>query len=255
MSDPTRIEAPRLFEFIGNSGLAAILVSAHPIHTFNPHLAHQLVADHKQISLGVVDLRELILMNTDALRYLHQGLRHCGAPSDWGVLPGYCLFRNGEMLVWDLGLPTFNDLEAIARSALVGVVFWGVSQDKSFIGQALRTAAEQVSGYRVAARFRQAVSDRHSENESADDRPAGARPADDLYWAYQVLGVLPTASDHEIHQAWRRRRTEHHPDTVATDPAEFERRSRLSADINRARDIIVGYRSGRTRQSSYARAS
>ena len=63
-----------------------------------------------------------------------------------------------------------------------------------------------------------------------------------------MLGVLPTATDREVHDAWRRRRMQNHPDQAAGDPAEFERRSRLSADINRARDIIMDHRSGRARR-------
>jgi curved DNA-binding protein CbpA len=59
-----------------------------------------------------------------------------------------------------------------------------------------------------------------------------------------MLGVLPTATDREVHDAWRRRRMEHHPDRASHDRAEFDRLSRLSADINRARDVIVAYRSG-----------
>jgi curved DNA-binding protein CbpA len=76
-----------------------------------------------------------------------------------------------------------------------------------------------------------------------------------LYWAYQVLGVLPTATDREVHEAWRRRRAETHPDHAGSDPAEFERRSRLSCDINLARDIIVKHRHPNTRSATYAWAS
>ena len=47
---------------------------------------------------------------------------------------------------------------------------------------------------------------------------------------------------------------EHHPDAVAGNPEEFARRSQISADINRARDIIVNYRATYTR-GSYAKAS
>ena len=85
------------------------------------------------------------------------------------------------------------------------------------------------------------------------DRPqsyADYLPVDDVFWAYQTLGVLPTATDREIHEAWRRKRRETHPDHAAGDAAEFERRSRLSRDLNRARDIIAAYRSGGARRAS-----
>ncbi|HEX8110135.1 MAG TPA: J domain-containing protein, partial [Kofleriaceae bacterium] len=65
---------------------------------------------------------------------------------------------------------------------------------------------------------------------------------DELLRAYQTLGVSPTATDEEVQQAWRRLRVELHPDAAAGDPVEFERRSRLSAELNRARDIIFAHR-------------
>ena len=252
MSDPTTVDAAQLFEFIGGADLAVVLISVHPIHAFSPTLSQQLSRNHKGIALGIVDLRELIFTNGAALRFIHQGLQACGAPTFLGVLPGYCLFRRGEMLAWDTGLPTFADIEAIARSALLGAIWSGVSRDAAFIGQALRVAAEQVAAYRVAVRFRYAASEVRAEREAAG--PSRPRPVDELFWAYQMLGVLPTATDQEVHQAWRRRRMEHHPDAVAGNPEEFARRSQISADINRARDIIVNYRAAYTR-GSYAKAS
>jgi hypothetical protein len=242
VAEPVRVDAPQLFEFIGNSGVRTLLISAHRLHTWNPSLSRQLTADHEDLALGTVDFSELLLSNTDGMRYLHQGMQRCGAPSSWGVLPGYCFFKEGQMLSWDGGLPTVNDLEAILRSAIVGVACSGISRDPSFIGQALRLGVEHAAAQRVAARFRHAAAPprSHARREGAATSPS----TDDVFWAYQTLGVMPTASDHEVYRAWRRRRTECHPDRVMDDPVEFERRSRLSADINRARDIIVDYRRG-----------
>jgi len=163
-------------------------------------------------------------------------------------MPGYCLFRGGEMLAWDAGLPAFADVAAIARSALLGIIWSGVTHDVAFVGQALHQATEQVAAQRVAMLFRHAVA-----NGDANRRASGQSSpphVDDLYWAYQMLGVLPTATDHEVHESWRRRRAETHPDHAGQDPAEFERRSRISAEINHARDIILSYRSGGTRRAS-----
>lgn len=248
--EPTPVEAAELFEFIGSSGLAVVLVSVHPVHTFNPTLSQHLRGAHQDMALGTIDLRDLIVRGGPALRFLHQGLSRCGAPSVLGVLPGYCLFRGGEMLAWDAGLPTFADLEALARSALLGALWSGVTRNVGFVGQALYLATEQVAAHRVAARFRHAVADEGPDRRASE--PASAPPVADVYWAYQMLGVLPTATDREVHDAWRRRRTQNHPDQAASDPAEFERRSRLSAEINRARDIIVEHRSGGTRAAASA---
>ncbi len=249
MLEPLPVDAAHFFEFIGGSRLAVILVSVHPLHSFNRSLAQQLVGEHQDMALGTIGLADLIHVGGGpALRFLHQGLRSCGAPTSFGVMPGYCLFRGGEMLAWDAGLPTFADVEAIARSALLGAIWSGVTRDMAFVGQALYQATEQVAAQRVALLFRHAVA-----NGGANRRPSGqssASPIDDLYWAYQILGVLPTATDREVHDAWRRRRVEIHPDHTAQDPVEFERRSRISAEINHARDVILNYRSGGTRRAT-----
>jgi DnaJ domain len=246
MSEPVAIDPAHFFEFVGGSRLAVLLVSVHPLHRFNPALSQRLGGGHPDMAFGSVHLYDLILAGGPALRFLHQGLLSCGAPSSLGVLPGYCLFQGGEMLAWDSGLPAFADAEAIGRSALLGALWSGVTRDVAFVGQALRVAAEQAAGQRVAARFEHAVADGGAKREAPG--PSSPPPIDDLYWAYQILGVLPTATDREIHEAWRKRRKQNHPDHAAQDPAEFARRSRFSADINRARDIIENHRSGGARR-------
>lgn len=248
MTDPLAVDAAHFFDFVGSARVAVLLVSLHPLHAFSPSLARQLGTDHESIVLGTVDLRELVVSATPALRFLQQGLRSCGAPVAFGVVPGYCLIREGQMLAWDSGLPAWADVAAIARSALLGAVWSGVSQDPSFIKQAVQAATDQVAAQRIASRFRYVLESAHAHRQSqSDDSRTTAReaPRDELYWAYHILGVLPTATDREIHDAWRKRRMEAHPDQAAGDPEEFSRRSRISQEINRARDIIANHRAGR----------
>lgn len=248
MTEPIALAAADLFEFVRQSRLAVVLVSLHRLHAFNSALAKELVANHDAIALGTIDIGDLLTSGGPALRFLHQGLRRCGAPAAFGVLPGYYLFRSGALLAWDAGLPAFADATAIARSALLGALWSGVSQDISFVSHALRFAADHAAGQRVAATFRGVLDSPAAEGQSASEpEPA---PVDDVFWAYQTLGVMPTATDREIHEAWRRQRREAHPDHAAGDADEFERRSRIARALNRARDIIAAYRSGGARRAS-----
>ena len=240
MTGPTPIAPSRLFEFIGSTELAVVFVSVHPVHRFNRVLAQRLGANHEGIAIGSMRLPALLRAGSSVLRFLHQGLRACDAPAAFGVLPGYYLFRGGVMLSWDAGLPGFGDVSAVARSAIAGVVWSGISSDGTFLRQALLLAADQSAAERVAPLFADAIAAARARREASPGRETP--PADELYWAYQVLGVVPTASDREVHDAWRRRRTESHPDHAGSDPQEFERRSRLSRDINMARDVIVKHR-------------
>ena len=148
------------------------------------------------------------------------------------------------MLAWDSGLPTAADAKVVARSALLGAIWSGLTRNVSFLAQALRLAADEAAAQRMAVAFHAAA--------VAAEQPRARRPSassritdDELLRAYQMLGVPPTATDQEVQEAWRRRRVEMHPDSAARDPAEFERRSRASVELNRARDIIFAHR-GRT---------
>jgi hypothetical protein len=242
VSDPVTIGASQLFEFLGGEGLKVVLISVHPLHTFNRTISRHLEVTGETVSAATISLVDLVTDGGAALRYLHQGMRACGAPASLGVLPGYCLFRKGEMIAWDAGLPAFGDVEAILRGAALGVAVSGLTHDLGAIGKALHAAADSAAGARVAARFHHVAS---QPSEGPRERPREtAAFSEDVYWAYHMLGVLPTATDREVHDAWRRRRMEHHPDRASHDRAEFDRLSRLSADINRARDVIVAYRSG-----------
>lgn len=242
MSEPLTVDPARFFEFIGRSELTVVFVSVHPAHGFNRTLCEYMQAERpEEVVFGSVDFMDLILTGGPALPFLHQGLQACGAPSSYGVLPGYWLFRAGEMLAWDAGLPTVGDASAVARSALLGAIWTGLTRDLSFVGRALRQAAEDVTAQRMVTAFREAAT-AAPDSKRRQPPPRAWSPADELSRAYQLLGVPPTATDQEVQDAWRKRRVETHPDRAARDPPEFERLSRLSAELNRARDVIFNHR-------------
>ena len=245
--------APHLFDFIRDTELAVLFVSAHRLHRLNRVLARRLESEHKGLAVRAVTLASLLGSGPSVLRFLHQGLRACDAPSAFGVMPGYYLFRGGVLLAWDGGLPGFGDVSALARSALLGAVWSGISSDLTFVRQALFLAADQTAAERILRIFNQAIADADAHRDAG--QAANAPPADELYRAYRILGVVPTATDREVHEAWRRRRAEAHPDRAVNDPVEFERRSRVSRDVNLARDIIGKHRHGGTRGAAYAWAS
>jgi len=241
MSEPARIDPARLLEVINAPGLVVLLVSVHPVHAFNETLAERLrEAYGDQLSLGTVDLAELLVSGREAVPYLQREFRGLRVSSTLGILPGYWLFRAGELLAWDSGLPTFSDVKGLSQSALLGAVISGLARDWGYVGQALRLATEQLVAQRVAQAFRRAV-ESHGPKRRPPPPPRPESPKD-ISWAYQVLGVAPTATNAQIQEAWRKRRIENHPDRAAHDPVEFQRLNRVSADINRARDIILKHR-------------
>ncbi|MDP2320393.1 MAG: J domain-containing protein [Acidobacteriota bacterium] len=236
MVEPVAVDARGFFDFIGGAPFAAVLVSVHPLHTFSRPLSERLAAAHPDVSVGIIDFRNLILAGGPALSTIHRGLLRCGAPDALGVLPGYCLFQRGEMIAWEAGLPTFADVEAMATSAWLGAVVSGVTRDLRYLGRSLQLAADEVTADRIAERFHHAIAGGGPAAQPAPDREG------DIVWAYQVLGVTPDATDREIRAAWRQRRKHVHPDLVSGDPSEFARRSNVSVEMNRAKDIIERHR-------------
>jgi DnaJ-like protein len=239
MTEPVAVDVAQFFEFIDRPELAVLLVSIHPRHTFSMALSQHLRNEHQDIALGTINLIDLVTVGGQALPFLHEQFRACDA-SQFGVLPGYCLFREAEMLAWDAGLPAATDVMSIGPSALVGLVFSAFTSNMLFLVRALHLAVDQIAAPRVALKFKQVASARTHQRRTTTASPPP--PIDEVRWAYDVLGVVPTATDREVHQAWRRRRVEMHPDKAAGDADEFARRSRLSVDINRARDIIISHR-------------
>jgi hypothetical protein len=242
MGQPVPIDPARFFEFVGSAPVVVVFVSIHPLHAVNPALSGHLAGDgDDEVRFGTVPLAELMLASAGALPYLHQRLRACGAPSFFGVTPGYWLFHGGEMIAWQSGLPAAGDLKAIARSGLLGVIWSGLSRNISFLGEAFQLAASEAAAQRVAGVFRQAVADHRAGRRAPFAEDAAGSP-DEILRAYRMLGLRPDASDAEVNEAWRKRRMETHPDRAGEDPAEFERRNRMSAEINLARDVILNQR-------------
>jgi hypothetical protein len=252
MSEPVAVDPSHLLEFVGRPSLSVVFVSVHAAHAFNRSVCHYLdEGADEEVAYGEIPFLDLILSGGPALPVLHQGLQACGGPASYGVVPGYWLFRGGEVLAWDGGLPTVGDARAVARSALLGALWSSLTRNLAFIGQALRFASEEITAQRVAVSFRAAAAARRPASHRPPPRQAWT-PADELSRAYQVLGVPRDATDEEVHAAWRRLRVENHPDRAAQDPAEFARLSRLSAILNRARDVIMSNRSPRHQRRAAA---
>ncbi len=264
MTPPSAIEPNRFFDFIGNPAVTLVFVSVHPMHSFNEALAHHLTdAEPHQapVAIGVMDFATLMLSGTAVLPFLQRELASCGAPVvTVGIVAGYCLFRGGEMLAWESGLPSMADATDIARSAIVGAVFSGFTGNLAYVGHAARRAVDEVAARRMASSFRLAAAQPAGQRRAASSESSsgssssrsgwsgwaasegGARDDEDLFWAYRTLGVSPSASDDQVRDGWRKKRVESHPDLAAQDPAEFQRRSRVAADVNRAREVIFGHR-------------
>lgn len=241
MKQPVKVDPAQFFEFIERPGLVVLLLSVHPAHPFNPALVRRFgdeYGDGDQMTLGSVGLLELILSASPALPFLAQGLRACGVATFLEVLPGYYLFHGGQLLAWESGLPTRGDTPTLLRGSLLGALFYAFTKNLAYVAKSFRFAADEAAADRLADRFRRVFA-QHRENPRPWSPPSSD---DELLRAYRILNIEPTATDREVTTAWRSLRLDVHPDRAAHDPVEFARRSRISTEINRAREVIRNHR-------------
>jgi len=238
MNEPLSLEPKEFFDFIDRPEPAVLFLSVHSSHSFNPQLCECF--DDEQVAFGRLPLLDLIDSVRPALSFLRGQIVACGESVPMAVPPGYYLFQHGQMLAWDSGLPEAGDGKRIVRGSLVGAAISLFTRNLVFVGMAIRFAVEKAAAERVAFRFRRAAAaNRENPRQSSKNTE---HLNEDLARAYQVLRVRPTASDEEVNQAWRKLMQKYHPDRAARDAEEFERRSRLCVEFNRARDTIRNHR-------------
>lgn len=241
MNEPLQLDPTGFFDFIARPEFVVLFLSVHPAHRFNHLLCECLVEEEGTgVAFGQLPLLDLFESASPALSFLHGEILACGASVPLAVPPGYYLFQQGQMLAWDSGLPSAADAKRIIRGSMLGAVFTLFTRNLSFVGMALRSAAEEAAAARMAFRFRRAAA-AHRENPRRASERTEAAP-DDLTSAYRVLQVDPTASDEEVNRAWRALQRKFHPDRAASDPDEFDRLSRRCVEINLARDTIQNHR-------------
>lgn len=237
----TSLDENTFFEFVAKPGPSVVFLSAHPLHPFSTPLGDALEAEFGDgIHFGTISLFELALNRSPILHFI--GQRHgelTGASAM--VVPGYYLFRESELLSFDVGLPIRTEVNSMWKDVALSAVWCGVTRQGAEFAHSVFVKASSVCAPRIARNMTQAWAARERAGRRS---AASAKPSSDqLRWAYDVLGVEVTASDAEVNAAWRRLRAAHHPDYAASDAAEFERRTRISQDLNRAREVIFAHRS------------
>lgn len=244
MSDVVSLDEATFYDFVAAPTPNIVFLAVHAVHPFNPALSARLEqAGVEGLRFGTVVLFELLSGRAPLLRFLAQAKAEL-TPHSPGAHPGYYLFAEGRLLAFDTGLPLRADLHHVLRGAALGSALYGFTRQ---IVQAVEVLVAAVSGpvaERIAARFASAFAAHQAEPRGP--RAAGAEPNEhELAWAYQLLGVPAAASDAEVNRAWRKLRLTWHPDRAGGDRDEFERRSRISRDLNRARDLIFAHRARR----------
>ena len=237
---PHHLTEASFFDFVAQPAPSVVFLSLHRLHAFSEALpARLLEAGLEEASFGCLALTDLV-RSQQVLRFLARECSRYPMPYR-GVLPGYYLFAESELVAYDAGLPLRSDANQLLRGAALGAVLYGTTGRASHLLGAVVGAANGAASQRVAAGFARAFGARGTRPREAS--AAGREPTEsELAWAYDTLGVTPNATDAEVNRAWRKLRLEHHPDHAGSDPDEFARRTLRSRELNHARDVIFAHR-------------
>ena len=259
MSDAVLLNPDGFFDFVGQARPVVVFLSGHPLHRLNPHLA-QTCAQHisEEAVLAQLSLSELNQSAFYVLAFLQQEIEQNQIDVPFPIPPGYFLFYRSQLISWRFGLPASGDVGAVLRGSILGAAFSWLTRDPRFFGQALWMSSERQAATRMARDFAKLYTDflerprprfsyRYQEQRSFFSQ-AGAES--EIQRAYRTLELDPSASDEEVHRAWRRLQKKYHPDRAARHPEEFERLSRRCAEINQARDTIRRHRGTRYRRAA-----
>jgi hypothetical protein len=239
-AEPTHLDEASFFDFVAQPAPSVVFLSLHRVHAFSDALPQRVLeVGLESASFGCLALPDLF-RSQQVVRFLARECSRCPMPYR-GVLPGYYLFCEGELLAYDAGLPVRSDFNHLLRGAAFGAVLYGTTGRATHLLNAVVGAANGAASQRIAAGFAHAFEARRARPREAE--AAAREPSEsELSWAYGTLGVMPNATDAEVNQAWRKLRLAHHPDHAGSDPEEFTRRTLRSRELNHARDVIFAHR-------------
>lgn len=198
------------------------------------------------VRLGVVDLSALDWSPHAKLSVLDKLKDLQLQPDTQGEPPaGYYLFAGGRPIAFHPGRVDFTKDENPLMLGVITGIFGAVAESKE-LAQLGSHIAKWNAGERVAKAFAEAIR-RHSSKRTAGEADAQPPPVDEsvdqvLRRAYAALNLSPSASNEEVIAAHRRLVRECHPDRFAGNPIEQERATRRTAELNAARDFILGRR-------------
>lgn len=122
--------------------------------------------------------------------------------------------RTFRALIIDVADRFYSKAYSNIMTALCDIVIADGKIDEREV--AMLREAEQVLNQRgfVDRWLKNVRNDRRGDGEQRREAPPGSGPANDLSWAYQLLGLSPKCSDDDVRKAWRSKAKEYHPDLL-----------------------------------------
>lgn len=245
MTELRELDEHSFYEFVAQPGPGVLFAFVHPLQPLNAALPQHLpeAFDGLEVPMASLSLTELVIARSPVLALLQQATQDSPVARRFGVLPGYYLTCEGRVVAWQSGLPAGPERSLLLGGAIFGAVWHVKTGQGALVARLLQSVFDEASAKRIAGSFARAFAHR-GERESGTRSAPRATP-DDLRWAYRLLGLTPSASERDVERAWRKKRAESHPDLAYGDPSELERRTRLSLELDRARELIRAHHAER----------
>src|SRR5262245_21661253 len=94
-----RISGRRFFAFLHSAELVVVHLAPVAILGFNRDFSRRFEAERAEgVRFAWMSLFEIALKSPEVLEYLRSWLAELGIRPDFGILPGYYLFRRGELV-------------------------------------------------------------------------------------------------------------------------------------------------------------
>lgn len=249
----TNISSSSFEKFI-NSRKLCVLFSYNGIgFGFNKYLKQQLEKKYKSlVATGTQDLSKVDYKSAKISDFVKTWIPNIGLPPTNSIYPGYYLFKDGVLVAYHPGTmdPKYADpkvdgfitLFNATVALLIGIFEKDAKKGFQFFVEGILAT----NGLKVFQFFEQSLKEKNSNYSRAKQQTVYE---DELSKAYKILGVQPNASDEEIKRSWKRMIKEHHPDKSQKDK---EARTKLSAEINNAYQLIKTSREKEKKQKSAA---
>lgn len=193
---------------------------------------------------GVLPLEGIDYTNSTVQNLVGPGMTNLGLSATEALLPGYYLFKTGFLVAYHPGTFDVSKLDPQLQGmmlkflGLTALTMWIAT--KSFANGLLFLAkgAEMSTGVNIFQFFKEVL----SAKSNIDIRKEQTRIFEtDLGKAYRLLGISALATNDEVKKARNEKLKEYHPDKSASDK---EMRTKMTAQINLAYELIMSSRSG-----------
>ena len=207
--------------------------------TFNAILKSHLEQQFQGlVNIGVIDTTKIDYKNKAIQHFLKVGFPKIGLQKTDTVFPGYYLFKNGNLAAYHPG--TINPSQIDARvqgvaalfGAAIGLIVGITTKDSRKGWEVFLEAIEAPVGFKVFQFFQEILG---AKSHSYSQQRQKVVYSEELLNAYKLLHVEPDVNDEELHKAWKKLFTKHHPDKHPNDVAA---KTKFVQELNQAYELI-----------------